>query len=82
MRVIPDYGSKDYILYHTETLKENRIKFVFAGILLWPSLGGAVELSFKEKGPFYFKVWILKKGEFEFVEVFLSFKDDVNQFFL
>lgn len=47
--VIPDYGSKDYILYQTETMEEYRIKFVFAVILLWLSLGGAVELNLKKK---------------------------------
>lgn len=82
--VIPDYGSKDYILYHTETMKAYRIKFVFAVILLWLSLGGVVELSFKKEGvkmPFYFGIWIFTEGEFELVEVFLFFKEDINQFF-
>lgn len=54
-------------------MKEYRIKFVFAVISLWLSLGGMVELSFKEEGvkmPFYFEVWIFKKGEFELVRSF------------
>lgn len=84
LTVILDYGNKDYILYPTETLKEYRIKFVFAVILLWLSLGEAVELSFKKAGvkiPFCSKVWIFVEGEFGLVEVFLSFEEDMNQFF-
>lgn len=82
--VIPDCRNKDYILYQTETVKEYRIKFVFAVILLWLSLGGAVELNFKKEGvkmPFHFEVWIFEEGEFVLVEVFLSFKEDTNQMF-
>lgn len=82
--VIPDYGNKDYILYPTETLKEYRIKFVFAVILLWLSLGEVVELNFKKAGvkiPFCSKVWNFLEDQFVLVQVFLSFEEDMNQFF-